>query len=639
MSNTDSPVQQNAGTTTLGASTITLTTLASAALAACGGGGDSTPAAAGNQTGTVDPSGLLDTSGTNRKDIWRFLDQATMGASTADINYVDRNGYVAWLNQQFSLPKTDFMAAYMLMWNTALANTRKAHPEYSAEMVQEKTDIWVEFVRSTWWKSAIQGKDQLRQRVAFALSEIVVTSLANQTLGERPITMAAWADLLHKHAFGNYRSFLYDVVRSPAMGIYLSHIQNIQPNAEGQRPDQNFARELIQLFTVGLVELDDYGRVQMENGVAKPASTTAATDVKTLSHVFVGLAYDGTTFGTPPLGGIPYTSYIQPPNFDLEKAGEAWFKPMKIYQDKACTQKMVTDSLGLAEGAQLKLLGKNFSIVANDLDATIRAALDILFQHPNLAPFIAKQMIQRLVTSNPSSGQIFRAAQAFRRSNYEMKALIQAILMDEDASTAPAASATDYGKIREPILRVTHLLRAFKNKPAYLDPVHGVFDSTYQADTSLPFDAGRPAHGLGQGPLMAVNVFNFFSPTYVANGGATAANKLVAPELQIITETTVASYVNAIQDILENGMFSTPALVLDLTDEAAVAGTGVTATPTASGSLVTQINTKLMGGNMSSGLQTYIATVLNEATALSGTQRARLAILLAMVSPEYIVQK
>jgi len=629
MSNIETPVQQDVDTPTPGVSTVALSTLASAALAACGGGSDNNPAApAATQSGSVDSSGLLDTGGMNLKDVWRFLDQASMGATVADINYVSRNGYRAWLSAQYTLPKTDFVGVFNARWNAALAATRAEHPEYAEAMVQEKTNPWVDYVRAPWWKGAIIGKDQLRQRVAFALSEIVVTSLTNQTLGERPKAMAGWADLLHKHAFGNYRSFLYDVVRSPAMGIYLSHIKNIQPNEAGQRPDQNFARELIQLFTIGLVELNDFGQVQMDNGVAKPASTTAGTDVKTLSHVFVGLAFNGTTFA-----GVPYTDYNQDPDFNLEKGGDAWVNPMKIYQDKACTQKQVTDSLGLPATAQLKLLGKNFAIVDGDLNATINAALDIIFQHPNLAPFIAKQMIQRLVTSNPAPAYVFRAAQAFRNSKYDMKALLDAIFIDKDARNAPLVSATDYGKIREPILRVTHLLRAFNAKTT-----SGV-ESTFSADTTMSYVPDRSAHALAQAPLSAVNVFNYFSPNYVANNSATAKNNKVAPELQITTETTVASYVNAIQDILERGMFDGLPLELVLTDESAIAGTGASATPTAAASLVTKINTKLMGNTMSSGLQAYIVNVLNGATALTGDQRARLAILLVMVSPEYIVQK
>ncbi len=625
MSNIDTPVQQDDETSAVGASTIALTTLASAALAACGGGGDTAPDTSTTPpNGGVDPSGLVNIGALSVKDAWRFLNQATMGPTASDIAYVQRNGYDAWLNAQFSMPKTDFNAAYMVMWNKALAQTRLENPGFTEAEVQKKTGPWVEFVRSTWWKSAITGKDQLRQRVAFALSEIVVTSFANQQLGERPKSMAGWADLLHKHAFGNYRKFLYDVVRSPAMGIYLSHIQNIQPNAAGQRPDQNFARELIQLFTVGLVKLDDFGRVQIDNGAALPASPTAATDVKTLSHVFVGLAFDGTntarTYG-----------YYDYPDFFVEKSAESWVNPMALFQDNACTQQMVTDSLGLAPGSQLKLLGKDFAIVAGNLDATINAALDIIFQHPNLAPFIAKQMIQRLVSSNPTAGQVYRAAQAFRNSNYDLKTLVRTILLDKDARTAP--TSTDYGKIREPILRVTHLLRAFNAKTDSGQP------STFVADTSLPYLPYRSAYALGQAPLTAVNVFNFFSPNYQANNSETSKNKKVAPELQITTETTVASYINAVQDILENGMFDSIPLVPDVSLEATLAGTGATATAAASAALVSQIKTKLMGDTMSDALQNHIISVLSGATSLTGTQRARLAIMMAMVSPEYIVQK
>jgi uncharacterized protein (DUF1800 family) len=630
MSNIDTPIQTESDVGAPGVLALPLATIASVTLAACGGGnGDEAPSAVTSSSAVADESGLAVSTTVSDRDAWRFLNQATMGPTAQDIANVKRMNYASWLDAQFSLPKTDFTAEYTRYWNELLAVKRaelrnELQRDPTTDELQKKAFPFYMWTMASWWKAAIGGKDQLRQRVAFALSEIVVTSFQNQDLIERPKMMSGWLDLLHKHAFGNYRTFIYDVVRSPAMGYYLTHLQNIKPNDSGQRPDQNFARELIQLFTVGLVKLNDYGQIETDNDAATPSSDTAATDIKTLSHVFVGLSFAGTdrTYG-----------YLDRPDFFLEKSADAYVNPMKLFNEEACTQAMVTKSLGLPDGAQLKLLGENFKITDGNLDQTINDALDIIFRHPNLAPFVAKQMIQRLVTSNPTAAYVYRVATAFRKSKYDMKTLIRAILIDKEARTAPISA--DYGKIREPLLRISHLIRAATDgkvvSPTNANnriPTAGYHDDT----TSVPVNRDRPGRALSQAPLSAVNVFNFFSPAYQANGSFTAKNRLVAPELQITTETTVATYVNAVMDILDYGFFDGEAshLVIDVSAIATLANAI---------SMANKISDMLMGGSMSAELKAYLITTMNAATDMAVSDKARLGIWLTMVSPEYIVQK
>jgi uncharacterized protein (DUF1800 family) len=633
MNNIDTPTQPESDVGAPGVLALPLATIASVTLAACGGGnGDEGPSAATSSSAVSDQSGLAVSTTLSDRDAWRFLNQATMGPTAQDIANVKRMSRASWLDAQFSLPKSDFTAEYTRYWNELLAvNRAKLRDSLqreltSAELQQFLNDDFPSYIWtiSSWWKAAIGGKDQLRQRVAFALSEIVVTSFQNQDLLERPKMMSGWLDLLQKHAFGNYRTFIYDVVRSPAMGYYLTHLQNIKPNDSGQRPDQNFARELIQLFTVGLVKLNDYGQVETDNDVATPASKTAATDIKLLSHVFVGLAFDGTdrTYG-----------YLDRPDFFLGRSSDAYVNPMKLFNEEACTQAMVTKSLGLPDDAQLKLLETDFRITDGNLDKTINDALDIIFSHTNLAPFVSKQMIQRLVTSNPTAAYVYRVATAFRSSKYDMKTLIRAILLDKEALTAPTSA--DYGKIREPLLRISHLIRATTDgkvvsptNPNTRIPTAGYHDDT----TSVPINRDRPGRALSQAPLSAVNVFNFFSPSYQANGSFTAKNRMVAPELQITTETSVATYVNAVMDILFYGFFDGAASHLDI-DVSPIAALASTT------SMVNRISDMLMGGSMSAELKAYLVTTMNAETAMSASDKARLGIWMTMVSPEYIVQK
>lgn len=586
-----------------------LATVASAALAACGGGGDEPASPGTNERASA--QALLSTSTDKRAAAWRLLNQATLGPTSAEVDWVTTNGVEAWLTRQFgySVPTRSYGSSYL-------------------ELVSTGGD-WDVLMTESWWRVALGSADQLRQRVVHALIQILVISTRDDTVGFRPYMAASYMDVLAKHAFGSFRDLIEAVAKAPAMGAYLSHFAN-QPPEPGRRiPDQNFARELIQLFTIGLTRLNMDGSVILD-GNGRPVSTTVPTDIPVLSNVFTGWALDDdaalNTTVTVIKDGVTTLEADQVDYFgDLTRTQRSrrYALPMKGYASYHSTQAQMETQVGVASGTAT-LLGESFTLGSTPQESLTKA-LDVIFRHPNIAPFIVRQMIQRMVTSNPSPAYIQRVATAFKNAQWSMTALIRAILTDTEATSATTAKGSTYGKVREPLLRITHLLRAFSVKDAR--PYHTSEVSSTTARVNL-----------NQGPVRAPSVFNYYSPTYRYAGGLMAAQGKVAPEMQIITEASAVAYLNALYAIIEEGMSpdqSQEALrgQINLTEETNAAGT-----PSAVAGL---INKKLFGGTMSSAL---LAIVTEACTPVAGStasalERARAALFIAAASPEYIVQK
>lgn len=622
MSNTETPIAPAESPMLSSSATVALTAAASAALAACGGGGDSSTAGA-DTTGRASAQALNNPVKPTSAQAWRFLNQASMGGSAEDIKYITTNGYDAWLNQQFALPTTSFTDDYI--------NRVKAI--FGGAVPPDATDpAWAQ---ASWWKQALNGKDQLRQRVTFALSEIIVNSLVNNTTSFYPIMIAGWQDLLNKGSFGSYRDLIEGVSKNPAMGFYLSHFGNTPPDrVTGRIPDQNYAREVTQLFTIGLIKLDMYGKPVLDIATGQPlkASSTSRTDIRVLSHVFTGWTLGdspdtGNTFG---FGGFP-----------TSRNDRCFTVPMRAFTNFHATDADVRYSVAQQTGEAeanvvVKLWEQPFTMGATP-QASLTKVLDILFgpvgdsstAHQNVAPFIAKQMIQRLVTSNPSANYIYRVATAFKNSYWSLKTLVRAILLDDEARLATYATGTAYGKVREPLLRVTHLLRAFKAVPANPATYSGLY---IVSGTNNAYDTRRSI-ALNQAPYAAPSVFNYFSPGFRINQSNIASQGKVAPEMQLVTETTTATYINAVYDIISGTFFNTGSeLKLDFTAEVALI-----ATPA---SVVASINTKLFGGAMSTELVSYLVGSFTAAGASTDARtKVQTAVLLAMASPEYLVQK
>lgn len=523
-----------------------------------------------------------------RKEASRFLGRATFGPNMAAIEALAASNSDAWFAEQFAKPQ-----------NLHLSYMDKL---IAAQVAANGPRVGFTAFYETFWQQAIRGDDQLRQRVAFALSQIFVISMQNETV--RPLVRgtSSYYDMLGQHAFGNFRNLLDGVARHPMMGIYLSHLRN-QKESGTRTPDENFAREVMQLFTIGLVQLNPDGSVKMSGG--KPIDTYTREDVAGLAKVFTGLSWAG-----PDQSNGRFNGSIADPERDS--------KPMQMYAAFHST-------------SEKRFLGQTIS-GATSGDDDIKVALDTLFNHPNAAPFFSRQLIQRLVTSNPSPAYVGRVSAVFANNGKgvrgDMQAILRAVLLDPDA-VAMAGSTMRTGKLREPLLRLANWMRAFDAKPA-----NGIYNIYYLDD---------PLSGLGQSPLNAPSVFNFYRPSYVPPNSAIASAGLVAPEMQITSEPSVTGYLNFMQEAVNSGVGDARLVKPDYTNELAVSADA--------NALVDRVDLLLMNGAMSSRLRGQIVNAVNSitlpaASATNGPQianlqanRVKLAIFLAMASTDYLVQK
>jgi uncharacterized protein (DUF1800 family) len=513
-------------------------------------------------------------------------------------------GFNAWLDEQVALPSS------------------VQHLRLLTESPGGKGQLYHSF-----WQQALSGPDQLRQRVAFALSEIFVVSTQDSCGSSHGKGVAAYHDMLLAQAFGSYRSLLEAVTLHPIMGCYLSHLRNRKADTRtGRVPDENFAREVMQLFSIGLVELQPDGRPKLD-AQQHPIETYSASDVSGLAKVFTGWSWACPQYpsdncfqyrGTAPRNDAP----------------EPWATPMVPYpkfHDPGAKQ-----FLGVKIAEPL--------LLDAEPEDDLKIALDTLAKHPNVGPFIGKQLIQRLVTSNPSPAYVARVAKAFNDGKGSLAAMVRAILLDPEARQPTPGTLSAEGKAKEPLLRLSAFLRAF-----HATSETGLFTvgTTHEA-----------ALGLNQSPYHAPSVFNFYRPGYVPPGSAAAARGMVAPEMQITNETSMAGYARLMEQVIWAGLGDHvqrrkkvlhPAdvkLEYQLDDGAGWLDPMLTAD-----ALLERINQRLMYGTMSAGLRADILTALpsfhaallkasSPAAATELAQR-RLwsALLLTVISPEYSVQR
>jgi len=537
-------------------------------LAACGGssGGGSSAAVPTPAPAAPPPTGIT------KPEAFRFLNQATMGATTAEADRVIAMGYEAWINDQLARPAS-----------LELPNLQAVQPppQNSGDLHRNRVDMW--------FRNAVTGQDQLRQRVAFAWSEIMVVSQVG-ALANLPYAVASYQDLLARQGLGNFRDLMESVTLHPAMGVYLSMLGNQRPNAAANiRPDENYARELMQLFTVGLVELNLDGTPRLD-GAGQPIPTYSQPVIEGFAHVYTGWTYAGA----PSFGQARPTPANQ-------------VVPMQLYASfHDPGPKLVLGGVTIPAG----------QTGAQDLDA----ALDSIFTHPNVGPFIAQRLIQRLVASNPSPAYVSRVAQRFndngRGGRGDLAAVVTAILLDPEAR-GPSTAST--GKLKEPLLRLTQLWRAYNGHAA-----NGSFAAF-----------ANPGPFLGQGPLQAGSVFNFFGPDYAPPGEIRALG-LVAPELEIATEYQNTQLTNRLRTYaFRNSRTAglTPEdIVIDLDAEVAVANDA--------SALATLVADKLLAGQVSTTLRTEIVNLVGRygTTAADAPNRAAQAIYSVVTSPEYALQ-
>ena len=543
------------------------------ALSGCGGGSDAASPTA-SATATTPPSA---------NEAARFLIQATYGPTAVDVAAVQAGGLRGWIDSQFTTPSLGTHVAYYNAQNVC-SNCLEAGHNAVAE---------------SFWRQAITGPDQLRQRVTFALSQIFVVSVVNSSLDAAPLAAASYLDTLSQHAFGNFRDLLEAVTLHPAMGTYLSHLGNDKENpATGRMPDENYAREVMQLFTIGLWELNEDGTRRQQNGQDIP--TYGQPEVMGMAKVFTGWSWAGPDTGEGRWLGWVNGVQTQP-----------WDQPMQPYpQHHSTSEKRILRGVVIPAGTGPR--------------ESLRIALDTLFNHPNVGPFIGRQLIQRLVTSNPSPAYIARVARAFNDNGSgvrgDMKAVIRAVLLDPEARDATRLSDGNWGKLREPVVRVANWARLFgARSPSGTYRINSLHD---------------PIEGVGQGPLHSPSVFNFFRPDYSPAGDVRNAG-LVALEFQITHETTVSAYINFMVQTVEQGYGSGDRLITaPYTNELALA--------TQPEQLVDHLNQLLMAGQMSAATRQTVLEALNAVPmteANAAQRRVWIAVTLAMCSPEFLIQK
>jgi len=485
-----------------------LALLAALTVSACGSGG------VANQTdpGSPPPAKPLQpppvvAPSVTRAQAARFLTQASMGPTEAEITRVVNLGYAGWIDAQLALPATSHRA----YWEVRDAAIRAATPGSTAGQDQ---------VYESFWKQAVTGEDQLRQRVVWALSQIFVISLADSNVGGNPRAVAAWLDMLGEQGLGNYRQLLESVSRHPMMGLYLSHLRNQKANPNtGRVPDENYAREVTQLFSIGLVELNEDGTPRLTGG--SPTDTYSNADISGIARVFTGWSWscpngtDNTCFIVGIVDGVS----------DPDRG----IKPMQAFQQfHSIEEKRFLSAVIPAQ-------------TTPDPHSSLRVALDTLANHPNVGPFIGRQLIQRLVTSNPSPTYVRDIARVWANNGQgvrgDLRAVVRAIPLHPEAR-GPATNTS--GKLREPVLRLAAAMRALG----------------FQSDTGWwrVGNTDNAATALGQTPMRAPSVFNFYRPGYVAPGTSSAARGLAAPELQIAHETSAAGYVNFMRDAVSAGV-------------------------------------------------------------------------------------
>jgi uncharacterized protein (DUF1800 family) len=598
------------------------TALLVSVLVACGGGGGdaggpvaSVDSGSGGGTGSTGsdaggtgapapsetPAAALPAS---RADARRFLAQATFGPTEPEVDHLMKVGYSAWIDEQFAKPQK----LHRIYWDAENKAIKKLDANRSAGQRE---------VLDSFYQQALKGDDQLRQRVAFALSEIFVISMVADGLGgDKGQGVAGYLDMLGRDAFGNYRTLIEDVSRHPMMGIYLSHLRNAKEDpAKGRVPDENFAREVMQLFSIGLHQLNPDGSVKLALD-GKPIETYGPKDIAGLAKVFTGWSWDG-----PDTGDGRYYGW-----------GVEWADPARYYTSMQGYTQFHSISekrfLGVKVPAQTRA----------DPYASLTTAMDALAAHPNVAPFLGRQLIQRLVTSNPSPAYVGRVAAAFG-SGGDMKAMIRAVLLDPEARDAKIAAGKSYGKLREPVLRLTALLRAFDATSDSAKYLIGTTD-----------DAGSQ---LGQTPMRSPSVFNFYRPGYVPPNTLAGKQGLAVPEMQITHETTVAGYANyMISGVMygfgQNGVdWQAKRRDVQLDTRSLLASVG------SSEALADLVLARLLGPGKYDALETEIVAAadsiaLPELKAdgsnkdwveTSKKYRVSAALAIALVSPEFLIQK
>lgn len=595
-------------------------------------------------TGALSNNGVFSAAGFNNfpvayttNDAARFLLQNQFNASDAEISAVSSGTFATYLQQQFAKP---------------IGQTAWDWLEAKGYGVTNIQNYLFSTYQADWmiWNQLFTAQDSMRKRIALGLSEFFVVSLESSAFSWPSHGFAKYWDVLVGNAFGNYRTLLEAITLNPAMGYYLNTKGNQKENvASGRLPDENYAREVMQLFTIGLYQLNLDGTEVLVAG--KKVETYAQTDVSNLARVFTGYDFDIRTTDT---------------KADVYKS-DGSLETYKIYNRDSVSRPMVLTA-GNHSTLAATFLGVTIPLNAAGAVA-LQTALNTLFNHPNVGPFFGKQMIQRFVTSNPSPEYVARVAAAFNNNGAgvrgDLKAVWTAIFLDDEArrtytvQTGAAAVTTSgvqnakgvlnrdisdktFGKLREPMLRFIQWGRTFG-----LSPVNAAYQYWKIQETSGISDQ------LAQSPLHSPSVFNYFRPGFVPPNTALATANSPAPEFQIVNETTVGGYLNFMQGIIKAGLYAydpelpnTPYTAYKLNVAATYTSElALVADPAA---LVKRVNLLMSAGQISDANQTLMINAIatmpitsTNATTLASQKMDRVAaaVLMVMAGGEYLIQK
>lgn len=615
------------------------------------------------------PPAITALTGTElNRDVARFLTQSTFGPTQAEIDAMvasitttyggDRiAAYDAWIDTQLAYDQTkleDYVRAvnrrdWSLRGLDVTAPNSASYPANNG-------------IRHGWWLNSLKSRDQLRQRFAFATSEIFVVSGMDFIIFLQKYGASNYYDMLGSYATGNFRDLLESVSKHPIMGQYLSSLKNQKAvfDAQGNAlvsPDENYAREIMQLFSIGLVQRRMDGAVQV-NGTGIPLQTYDNDDIQNLARVFTGWSF-GKTIGTPETGypAVDNTNFFLSVNSKAQGFySYAWTHPMKNFS-------------AYHDTAQKTVLGTNIA-AGLDGEADLDAAHDILFNHPSTAPFISRLLIQRFVTSNPSPGYIYRVAKKFENNGSgvrgDMKAVIKAILLDYEARTLSVASGNTFGKQKEPMIRFAQAIRSFDGHSQL--PLGNLSSYGYPAGQLDNFPAGTTHYcfndskkELVQSPQLSPSVFNWFLPDYSPSGPVAEAG-LVAPEMQITTETSVIAAINHHRGLFLSTNFNAEEslygitdatlddIIMNLSPVAAIYDNARTAgqtVPQATAAALDYVDGFLMAGGMKAAYagapapnpRSIIIDGVGGMTTSTTIERMRELLYLVITSPQYIHQK
>ena len=483
----------------------------------------------------------------SRKEAIKLLRQAAFRTTESEIEYIMANGYEAWIDNQLNMTsafdsETDTQYGYLEGMFRVL--NKYDSTLYPASLFRDPTLLDETIIDGKrrdvvqahiHWNKGFNEDDQLRQRMAYALSQILVVSYKSPAGGAlyfRGEALANYYDILYKHSFGNYRELLTDVTYSSAMGYYMTYI-----GSKKEAPDENYARELTQLFTLGLYELNNDGTPIMSGDTPIPSYNQA--HVTNLSKVFTGWQLDDKQEKTT--GNVPHPYYGS-----TGKTDNSWVSPL-VFNTDTYQHGDNAGSLKYHDVSNKTILGNKLITGGNDGATEITQALDYLFAHRNVAPFISKHLIMRFVTSNPTPAYVGRITSVFNDNGQglkgDLKAVIKAILLDPEARGTTIVN--HFGKADELRLAFSHFLSAFNPQPVKMrinfDNNSTRIDDIYWIETNKIF---------GQNILNADSVFNFYSNEYVPSSTVFASNNLVAPELQIQSSPIYINYANQVLKVL-----------------------------------------------------------------------------------------